>query len=132
MKQKYYWIIEIMAVLSILLISGCVQQQLSTQNQTTTQNTSKSEFVTAKLINISGGAFVSLANYYEGKLILSNTITGEKYSIPTCSTTWDWVKQNSCYKLNPNEINENLDKHKMSAELSGCYVGSLEEVNCQK
>ncbi len=126
MEQKYYLVIGIIAVLGILVISGCVQQQVKTQNQTTP----KSEFVTAKLISITGGDFVPSANYYEGELNLSNTVTGKKYSIFVCSTSWDWVKQNSSYKFNPDEVNKNIESHKYSAELSGCYVGSLEEVNC--
>jgi len=130
MKQKYYWIIGIITVLGILVISGCAQQQVNTQDQNITPTTPKSEFVIAKLISITNSGFVPSANYYEGQLILSNTITKEEYSIFACSTSWDWVKQDSCYKFNPDEVNKNIDGHKMSAELSGCYVGSLEEVSC--
>ncbi len=88
------------------------------------------EEFTAKLISITGGDFVPSAGYYEGKLILSDITTGKEYPIFACSESWNWVKESSCYKLNPEEVNENVEQHKFSAELSGCYVGSLEEVSC--
>lgn len=131
MEQKDYWSIGIIAILGVLVISGCIQQQIKPEEQTPTPiTTTEPKFVTAKLISITGGDFVPSAGYYEGKLILSDITTGKEYPIFACSESWNWVKESSCYKLNPEEVNENVEQHKFSAELSGCYVGSLEEVSC--
>jgi len=131
MEQKYYWIIGIIAILGVIVISGCVQQQIRPEEQIiTSTTTTEPEFVTAKLISIIGGDFVPSAGYYEGKLVLSDITTGKKYPIFVCSKSWDWVKEGSCYKFNLDEVNENIEQHKFSAELSGCYVGTLEQVSC--
>ena len=127
MEQKYYWIT--ITTLGVLVISGCVLQQIKHEGQTINSTTpTGSEFVTAKLISITN--FTPCGSYYEGTLILSDTATGEKYSIFVCSKSWDWVKKGSCYKFSPDDINENVEHHKYSAELSGCYVGTLEQVSC--
>ncbi|HDI03088.1 MAG TPA: hypothetical protein ENF67_00930 [Candidatus Pacearchaeota archaeon] len=120
MKEKY-WIIVIVAIL--MLLSIVVKQQVSNIS-------TEPEFVKAKLIKVINSSFDRYAGYYEGKLILLDIKTGKKYSIFVCSKSWDWVKENSCYKFSPKEVNENIEKHKYSAELSGCYVGTLEEISC--
>ena len=131
MKQKYYFVIGIITILGILAISGCAQQQIIQKEQNITPtNVTEPKIVTAKLSSITGGDFVASAGYYEGKLILSDIQNGTAYSIFACSKNWGWVKENSCYKFNPEEVNTNIEQHKFSSELSGCYVGSLEEVNC--
>ena len=106
----------IIAVLLAAALSGCANTD--------------SEPVTAKLVSIIGGNFVASAGYYEGKLTLSDTKDGKEYSIPACSKNWDWVKEGSCYQFSPAEVNKNIDQHKYSAELSGCYIGILTQVEC--
>ena len=129
MSQKFFLIIAIM-VLGLLALSGCVQQRTRSEEHITTQTHAKSEFVTAKLVSVEGGVFVPSAGYYEGELTLSDVRTGKEYSIFVCSKSWDWVKENACYRFSPIEVNKNIEQHKLSSELSGCYVGSLDEVNC--
>ncbi len=131
MEQKDYWSIGIIAILGVLVISGCIQQQIKPEEQTPTPiTTTEPKFVTAKLISITGGDFVPSAGYYEGRLILSDIATREEYSIFACSKSLNWVKEDSCYKFSPDEVNENIEQHKYSAELNGCYVGTLEQVTC--
>ena len=121
MKQ-YYLILGIIAVFSIALISGCVQQE---------ESPTESEFVIARLINVVGGDFVESAGYYEGMLTLKDVDSNEEYSIFACAEDWSWVEENSCYKFSPSEVEENVESHKMSAQLSGCYVGTLEKADCE-
>jgi len=121
----------VLVIAGIVFISGCVQEEVRPEEQSTTSTiTTKPEFVTAKLTSVKGGDFVSSADYYEGELILTNIITGKEYSLFVCSKSWNWVKEGSCYKFSPAEVNENIEQHKYSAELSGCYVGTLEQVSC--
>ncbi|RLG14808.1 MAG: hypothetical protein DRN66_01000 [Candidatus Nanohalarchaeota archaeon] len=66
MKQKYYWISSVIAILGVLVIGSCVQQQIKPEEQTSTPTTTtEPEFVTAKLISTTGGDFVLSAGYYE-------------------------------------------------------------------
>ncbi|MCX8193865.1 MAG: hypothetical protein N3G19_00660 [Candidatus Pacearchaeota archaeon] len=58
-------------------------------------------------------------------LKLEDVKTKEEYLIFACSREWNWVKLNSCYVFNFTEVKENIERHKMSMELSGCYVGTL-------
>jgi len=99
--------------LGIIFISGCIQQD-----------------VVARLISIEGGSFVDAAGYYEGTLKLKEIKTDKEYSIFVCTKDWSWVELNSCYNFNLSEIENNIESHKYSAELGGCYVGKLEKVNC--
>lgn len=126
--MQRYFIIGIITLISIFFFSSCAIQNMNDNNQSNSSNTP--EFITAKLINITGGDFTPSAQYYEGRLILSYRITGKQITIFVCSESWDWVKQDSCYRFDPNKVNENIEQHKYSAELSGCYIGSLEEVAC--
>lgn len=119
MKEKY-WIVVIVAILIILVIA--IKQQINISTEP--------EFVIARLIKVVNSSFDRYAGYYEGKLILLDITTGKKYSIFVCSKSWEWVKENSCYRFSPKEVNENIEQHKYSAKLSGCYVGTLEKVSC--
>jgi len=121
MKKTSFLILGI--IFSLILILGCTQQDDN-------PSTNEPKVVTAKLMLVEGGNFSSFSNYYEGRLTLLNTITGESYSIFTCSDSWDWVKKDSCYRFDINGVNKKIESNKYSAELSGCYVGSLEEVSC--
>lgn len=118
MKKIYFWIIGIVFLLIFILIY--IPQKIYTPPKV----------VTAKLTLIEGGDFSDAAGYYEGQLTLLNTITGESYQIFACSKSWDWVKKDSCYKFDINGVNKKIESVRQSAELSGCYVGSLQEVNC--
>ncbi|MCK4589889.1 MAG: hypothetical protein KAT77_05565 [Nanoarchaeota archaeon] len=88
------------------------------------------EGITVKLVEISGGGFVEAAGYYEGTLKLRGVGDDEEYTIFACSKSWDWVKQDGCYKFDKSEVDKNVDNHKFSAELSGCFVGRLAETSC--
>ena len=83
------------------------------------------KFSNYKLINIEGGDFVESAGYYEGNLYFQNLETGEEYSIFTCSESWDWVVKEDCYSINKADVEKNIEEHKFSSALSGCYVGTL-------
>ena len=119
MKRKIIFGIIILWI----FLSGC------TQTETTTTQEPESKIVTARLDQVTGGDFVPSAGYYEGELELTDT-KGKAYSIFACSKSWDWVKKGHCYRFDPEEINENIKQRMFSAELSGCYVGNLEEVEC--
>lgn len=110
-------------IFAVILIGGCA----SSMNK---ENYFNNDFVTAKLVNISGGNLSRAAGLYEGKLTLVDVNMGEEYSIFTCIDSWDWVKLNSCYFFNNSLVKANIENHKYSMELSGCYVGTLNEVNC--
>jgi hypothetical protein len=89
----------------------------------------------AKIINVTGGDVDAAANYYEGELEYSCLSQNCKVyikvpSLFVCTQDWSWVKIGACYEFNDIEIQKNILSHKTSAELSGCYVGSLREVNC--
>jgi hypothetical protein len=89
----------------------------------------------AKINNVTGGDFVPSANYYEGTLFYNCIgqnckIYISEPSIFVCTGNWSWVKIGSCYEINDLEVQRNIQNHKYSMELSGCYVGSLKEVNC--
>jgi len=128
MEQKL--IISVIIILGVVLI-GCVQVQVEpTPITPTIKQEPVSEIVIARLDSFTGGDFVPSAGYYEGQLELSDTTTNEKHSIFACSKSWDWVKKGHCYRFSPEEVNENIKQRMFSAELSGCYVGSLEEVKC--
>jgi hypothetical protein len=102
-----------------------------TQIPSTTTTTQKmNEIVVAKIVNITGGDFVPSADYYEGLLKLQDIKISEIYSIFLCTKNWSPIKMNSCYQFNISEVNENIESHKFSAELSGCYVGTLALANC--
>lgn len=91
--------------------------------------TIKQDFVIAKLVSVTGGDFVESGGYYEGMLKLGDTKTNEEYSIFACSKDWSWVEEGNCYKFSPFAVNKNIEQHKYSTELSGCYVGLLEQVS---
>lgn len=84
----------------------------------------------SKLVNVTGGGFVESAKYYEGELKFVDTKNNGEYSIFLCTKDWSWIKEGYCYKLNLSEIEENVNNHKYSMELSGCYVGILQQVAC--
>ena len=90
---------------------------------------------TARIINVTGGDFNNASNYYEGTLFYDCIGQNCKIyimepSIFVCTENWSWVKVGSCYEINDLEVQRNIQAHKYSAELSGCYIGSFEEVNC--
>ena len=114
----YIWVIIVVLILVVIGLILVINK--STSN----------EPIIAKLINVTGGEYVPSANYYEGALMLSDISSNKTYSIFACSLTWDWVKQDACYKFSPEDINVNIKSHERSMELSGCYVGTLEQVNC--
>lgn len=126
LKETQGMLQKVLAWFNRIFGSKKIEEQPTTP-QATAQ---KQELVTAKLIKITGGNFVPSAGYYEGRLLLSDTATNKEYSIFACSQSWDWVKESACYKFNPAEVNKNIEQHRRSAELSGCYVGSLDEVSC--
>jgi len=91
----------------------------------------------AKLVNIepasdgiTGSNYISSAGYFEGRLYLNNQDTGEEYNLFVCTKDWSWVKEGMCYNLNLDDINTNIESHKFSSELSGCYVGILDSSSC--
>jgi hypothetical protein len=93
------------------------------------------KIVVAKLINVepaddgNGSNYIPSAGYFEGRLFLSQE-TGEDYEIFVCSEDWSWVELDSCYEVNLDDVNANVESHKFSAELSGCYVGALAKTTC--
>jgi hypothetical protein len=128
MKQKYYLFAVLVVVLSMLILSGCIKKTAQPDSVNTT-NSSDSGFVKAKLIGVNGGEFVQSAGYYEGTLQLVYGGDGT-YSFLVCSNSWNWVKKGSCYRFNPEEVYKNIELNKQSSELSGCYVGTLDRVDC--
>ncbi len=129
MRNPYIFLI---LVTIVLLISGagCItEEQNKTQPTQTTQPTQPT-IITANLTNITGGDYVESAGLYEGTLVFEDIETSETYSYFVCTENWSWVKLYSCYKLNLEEIQQNIDNHMHSAELSGCYVGTIEETSC--
>jgi len=118
-KQVLAWITIVIFILAlIILISYYYVIEPSTP-------------IIAKLTGTDGGSFVESAGFYEGMLQLTDIKTNNRYIVSTCTQDWSWVKIDSCYKLNLKEINTNMESHKYSAELSGCYVGRLESVECK-
>ena len=119
MKMKNFYIFLILVTIVFLISgAGCTKQP--------TQPTS----IIANLTNITGGNYVESAGLYEGNLVFENIESSETHSYFVCTKNWSWVKLHSCYKLNLEEIQQNIDSHMQSAELSGCYVGTIEEVSC--
>ena len=102
----------------LLMVSGCVD--------TETEN----DIITAKLVNVEGGEYVESAELYEGTLTFEDIYTQKEHEIFVCTEDWSWVVEGNCYILNLPEINENIEQHRFSAELSGCYVGKLTETTC--
>ena len=120
MKSVYILLMFTVILLSLLVIgAGCVQQEQT-----------KREVITAKLISLTGGDLVSSANYYEGSLVFQDTMNMSQYNLFLCTTDWSVVKLMSCYELNLTEVAQNIESHRMSSELSGCYVGTIQKVNC--
>lgn len=130
MKQGLVRVAKSILLIVLILITGCVQQQV-VQKQTSVQPDQAEQMsIVAQLTNAEGGEFVPAAGYYEGRLVLSDKETGREYFIFACSKSWDWVQKGSCYTFNPAEIRQNENQHQYSMELSGCYVGKLEQVSC--
>jgi len=110
----------IIAAALLVIGAGCAQEPVK----------ARGDVVTAKLISVLGGDFVPSANYYEGSLVFQDTANMSQYNMFLCTTDWKVVKLNSCYSLNLTEMAQNIESHRMSMELSGCYVGTLTEVSC--
>ncbi len=121
MTKPEYFIGVLLLLVGAVIISGCIQ---TTSKQTSSTN------ITAKLVNVTHAEFVQSAGYYEGELVLVDVKTGKNYSVPACSKSWGWVKLGACYEFDPNEVNQSIGERKYSAELSGCYVGTLKQVAC--
>ena len=117
MKNKWILIVGVIAVILIIGLFVCYSRYPKTSN-------------VVSLVNVSGGSFVESAGLYEGSLSLKYTKTGQEYSLFVCYNSWDWVKEGSCYKFDEAEIEKNKQSHITSAELSGCYVGTLELTEC--
>ena len=119
----------VLILLLVIFIIGC-SKQTYTQNSNNIQE--QNQDVVAKLTNIerATGNVEQFSGYYEGKLSLQDVNSGKIYSIFACSKDWSWVKQDYCYKFNPSEVDNNVQSHMYSAELSGCYIGTLQQVNC--
>ncbi len=124
MVKTIYFVLCFVVLLILILVSSaaCISEEPKP----------KEEFVIAKLISIGppNGEFIQSAGLYEGELELENIETSETYSYFVCTYDWSWVKLESCYKFDPVEVQQNIDDHKFSAELSGCYVGTFEEISC--
>ncbi|VVB76075.1 Uncharacterised protein [uncultured archaeon] len=97
-------------------------------------NSSSNGLVTAKLVDIQKSAdtngYVQSAGYYEGTLTLVNIQTQKEYSFFACSKDWNWVNESACYTFSPAEVSKNIESHIYSSELSGCFVGELDQVPC--
>ena len=115
MKKNIIIGIGIVVILSIVILVFLLPQSETTKYQ---------------LISISGGDFIELAGYYEGSLNFVNVETQEEYSVFVCTEDWDWVVQDNCYNLDKTKIQENLESHISSGVLSGCFVGTFEEITC--
>lgn len=83
-----------------------------------------------RLTNITSVNLVESAGIYEGLLIFTDIKTGKETPLFICSKSWDFVKADNCYIWNDKNIQKNIDSHKYSAELSGCYVGELKVTSC--
>ncbi len=123
MKKNVIWIGVILVVLIIVFLFIFVGQKLQVWGNS-------NDLLKYKLITIEGGNFVDSANLYEGNLIFENVENKESYFVFVCSDDWLWVQLNACYKINVNEVERNIKEHKYSAELSGCFVGNLQKVDC--
>lgn len=133
MAQKHFlW--SVVALALIVLISGCVQRNALPnvkQPANITPATYKNEIIIARLINITDAAFSDSSGYYEGRLKLKDIKTNEERWISPCAKDWSWVKEGACYRFNSTEVKRNVESHRYSAELGGCYVGTLEQINCE-
>jgi hypothetical protein len=134
MDKIHYIAILALALLMIVLYEtafGKGEAMNSTSLATTGAVEDKeNKTISARLVSVSGGYWVPSAGYYEGELNLTDTSTGNHYIIFVCSKDWSWVRNSSCYELNPREVSENVKLHIYSAELSGCYVGKLNIASC--
>jgi len=119
MKSTYILLIFAVILLSLLVIgAGCSNPGV------------QSDVVKMRLVGITGGNFSESNGYYTGVLTFMNVVQGTGYPMVLCTTDWSVVKLMSCYSLNLTEIAQNVESHRMSSELSGCYVGTIQKVNC--
>jgi len=126
MKQAKFIIVLVILAAFLIIGAGCE----TSQQGTNTRNQGQKEVVTAKLTSVTGGNLSQSAGYYEGSLVFQDISNMTEYNMFLCTGNWSVVKLNSCYNLNLTEIAQNVENHKFSSELSGCYVGTLTEVSC--
>jgi len=114
----------ILILSSLVLIVGCMPLQNLNEDST-------SSVIIGKLVSDDGkNNFVESAGYYEGNIVLKDVITGKDYSTFVCSQKRNWSKEGDCYEFNLEDVQENIDLHKYSAELSGCYIGEFKQIKC--
>ena len=115
-------------ILIVAVVLACI---FYTNSLTKKQGESKADIVVAKLTNFEDFGFVQSAGMYEGRLTLIDVNNNTQYIIGPCTQDkLDWVVNDSCYRFNITEVNNNIESHRMSMELSGCYVGTLARVSC--
>lgn len=138
MKQK----ITLMGLISSLLVFAGCMPMVDLDNasfdglRAEIDETASGEAV-AKLISTSDVSYVDSAGKTEGWLNFGygddENEDDENYNLFLC-TEKNWtevVHEGSCYLLDFDAINANKERNKYSMQLSGCYTGNLEIVECE-
>jgi hypothetical protein len=119
-KKNPRFFLTILVLVTILVVIGFCFHKINFQEN----------IIIVKLVNATSWGYVESAGYYGGILDFVDIKTSKNYSINPCSKDWSWVKEGSCYEINLREVNQNIESHKYSMMLSGCYVGTLNQTSC--
>jgi len=136
MKQK----ITLLSLISVLLVFAGCTPMVDLDNASFDGLRAEIEpveqvEVVANLVNAQEGSYSTLTGRTWGRLTFEY-VNEEKYNLYNLSICTDenWheiVKKGECYLLDFESIEQNLERNKYSMQLSGCYTGPLEIVECE-